>query len=96
MNKKSQIVQLLLSLLFGPLGLFYSSLVGGILFTLIAAGLSAGFLGVGWFIVYPFVLFAGFFTVSRRNREVRLDQRRHEDVVEAMREGILKDEQRNR
>ena len=74
--KKSQIVQFLLSLLFGPLGLFYSSLAGGILFTLVAAGLSVGFFGVGWFLVYPFVLLAGFFTVARRNREAGVDERR--------------------
>jgi len=95
LNKKSHIVQLLLSLLFGPLGLFYSSLVGGILFTLVAAGLSAGFFGVGWFFVYPFVLIAGFFTVANRNREVKVGEQRHRDVVEAMREGVLKDEKRS-
>lgn len=85
MKKKSQIVQLLLSLFFGPLGLFYSSLAGGILFTLVAAGLSVGFFGVGWFLVYPFVLIAGFFTVNRRNREVREGERRHQELVEATR-----------
>ena len=92
--KKSQIVQFLLSLLFGPLGLFYSSLAGGILFTLVAAGLSVGFFGVGWFLVYPFVLLAGFFTVARRNREAGVDERRHRETVEAMREGVLRDERR--
>ena len=92
MTRKSQIVQLLLSLLFGPLGLFYSSLVGGICFTLVAAGLSVGFFGVGWFLVYPFVLLTGFFTVARHNRGVRVDERRHRETVEAMREGVLRDE----
>ena len=92
--KKSQIVQFLLSLVFGPLGLFYSSLAGGILFTLIATGLSVGFFGVGWFIVYPFVLLAGFFTVARRNAEAYHGERRHRETVEAMREGVLRDEQR--
>lgn len=86
MQKKSQIIQLILSVLFGPLGLFYSSLAGGVLFTLVAAGLSVGFFGIGWFVVYPFVLLAGFFTVSRRNREFREGERRHQDVVEAMRQ----------
>ncbi|MFK7993554.1 MAG: hypothetical protein AB8B87_05420 [Granulosicoccus sp.] len=85
MKKKSQLIQLLLSVLFGPLGLFYSSLAGGVLFTLVAAGLSVGFFGVGWFLVYPIVLFTGFFTVSRRNREFREGERRHQEVVDAAR-----------
>lgn|GEM_PF-851337 len=90
--KKSQIVQLLLSLVFGPLGLFYSSIAGGIVFTLVAAGLSVGFFGIGWFLVYPFVLLSGFFTVARRNGEAKVGERRHRETVEAMREGVLKDE----
>jgi len=85
-KKKSQILQLILSVLFGPLGLFYSSLAGGVLFTLVAAGLSVGFFGIGWFLVYPFVLIAGFFTVSSRNREFREGERRHQDVVEALKQ----------
>ncbi len=85
MKKKSQVIQLLLSLVFGPLGLFYSSLAGGVLFTLVAAGLSAGFFGIGWFLVYPFVLLVGFLTVHRRNQEFREGERRHQDVVDAMR-----------
>ena len=92
--KKSQIVQFLLSLVFGPLGLFYSSLAGGILFTLVAAGLSVGFFGIGWFLVYPFVLVTGFFTVARRNGEARVGERRHRETVDAMREGVLRDESR--
>ena len=87
MTKKSQIVQLLLNLVFGPLGLFYSSWVAGLVFTLIAAGLSAGFFGVGWFFVYPFVLLAGFFTVHRHNDSVRVDERRHRELLDATRTG---------
>ena len=87
MTKKSQIVQLLLNLVFGPLGLFYSSWVAGLAFTLVAAGLSAGFIGIGWFFVYPFVLIAGFFTVARHNSGVRLDERRHRELVDATRGG---------
>ena len=87
MTKKSQIIQLLLNLVFGPLGLFYSNWVAGLVFTLIAAGLSAGFLGVGWFLVYPFVLVAGFFTVAKHNSHVRLDERRHREILDATRGG---------
>lgn len=87
MNKKSQIVQLVLNLLFGPLGLFYSSWVAGLVFTLIAAGLSVGVFGVGWFLVYPFVLAIGFFTVHRHNSDVRVDERRHRELVDATRDG---------
>lgn len=86
-KKKSQIIQFLLSVIFGPLGLFYSSLAGGVLFTLVAAGLSAGFFGLGWFLVYPFVLLVGFFTVSRRNSEFKESERRHQEVVDAARQG---------
>lgn len=87
--KKSQILQFILNLLFGPLGLFYSSMAAGIVFTLIAVGLSVGLFGVGWFLVYPFVLVFGFFTVARHNRSVRADERRHQEVVAAAREGRI-------
>ena len=88
--KKSQIVQFLLNLVFGPLGLFYSSLVGGLVFTLIATGLSVGIFGVGWFLVYPFVIGTGFFTVARHNSGVRIDERRHAELVDATREGAAR------
>lgn len=85
--KKSQILQFILNLLFGPLGLFYSSAVAAIVFLLIAVGLSVGVFGVGWFLVYPFVLFAGFFTVAGHNRRVRQEERRHRELLGAAREG---------
>jgi hypothetical protein len=85
--KKSQIIQLLLNLVFGPLGLFYSNWVAGLLFTLIAVGLSAGLFGFGWFLVYPFVIATGFFTVWRFNKRVKIDERRHQEIVEAARQG---------
>lgn len=83
--KKSQIIQFLLNLVFGPLGLFYSNWVAGLVFTLIAAGLSAGFFGIGWFLVYPFVMITGFFTVRKFNQRVKVDERRHQELVQATR-----------
>ncbi len=87
--KKSQILQFILNVLFGPLGLFYSSMAAGVVFTLIAVGLSVGLFGVGWFLVYPFVLVFGFITVARHNRGARAEERRHREVVDAAREGRI-------
>ena len=89
MRRKSQLIQLLLNLFLGPLGLFYSNWIVAAVFTLIAIGLSVGLFGWGWLLVYPFVLITGFITVARHNRAVTLDERRHNEIVDAAREGRI-------
>ena len=69
--KKSQFVGFLLTLAFGPFGLFYSSVP--VALSLILLGLFVGLFtfGVGSFIVWPMSIFAGFFTVANWNKRLR-------------------------
>lgn len=87
MVKKSQIVQFFLNLFLGPLGLFYSSLAGA-LFWLVLVIVVGGFTwGVGALFLWPFIILTGMFTVYRHNRGVRTAEKRHEELVQAAREG---------
>lgn len=82
MVRKSQIIQFLLTVFFGPLGLFYSS-VAAALFWLFAFFVVITFtFFLGAVLLWPFVILTGFFTVNRHNRAARLDQRRHEELLE--------------
>lgn len=85
--KKSHIVQFLLNILLGPLGLFYSSTAAGIVFTVLGIALSFILVLIGWFVLYPFVIVTGFITVASHNRRVRMDEQRHRELVDAAREG---------
>jgi hypothetical protein len=65
---KSQRTQFLLSLLFGPIGLLYSSFPGGILLLLATAVLVKDFGRTGILFVWPAAIATGFLTVRHWNR----------------------------
>lgn len=65
---KSQRTQVLLTLLFGPVGLLYSSFPGGILLLLAAAVLVKDFGRIGILFVWPPAVATGFLTVRHWNR----------------------------
>lgn len=65
---KSQRAQALLTLLFGPLGLFYSSFPGAVLLLLAAAVLVKDFGRIGILFVWPAAVATGFLTVRHWNR----------------------------
>lgn len=65
---KSPRTQLLLTLLFGPAGLLYSSFPGGVVLLLAAAVLYKDFGGAGILFVWLASIAIGFFTVRRWNR----------------------------
>lgn len=52
-EEKSLFRALLLTLLFGPIGLFYASVIGGVLMTALAIGLGAATYGLGALAVWP-------------------------------------------
>lgn len=87
--KKSHIIQFLLALLFGPLGLFYSNTVAGVVFLLIAIGVGSVTAGVGVLFIWPLFILVGFFTVARYNKGIRIDEKRHQELVEAAKEGRI-------
>jgi uncharacterized RDD family membrane protein YckC len=70
---KSQTTQLLLGLVLGPLGLFYSSVPAAVLLSLLAAVLAKDTGGPGVLFVWPAALATGYFTVRSWNR--RAEQR---------------------
>ena len=69
--KKSQLVGFLLTLAFGPFGLFYSSVP--VALSLIVLGFFLGLFtfGIGSFMVWLISIFTGFLTVARWNKRLR-------------------------
>ena len=81
--KKSQLIGFVLTFLFGPLGLFYSSVPAALAF--LFAGIVFGFITVGMalVVIWPASIITGFFTVHRFNSNVVLEERRHKELLEA-------------
>lgn len=65
---KSQRTQLVLTLLFGPIGLLYSSFPGGVLLLVAAPVLYNDFGRAGILFVWLAAIVTGFFSVRRWNR----------------------------
>jgi hypothetical protein len=77
MTKKSQVFGFILALIFGPLGLFYSSAIMAVIY--IGIGISAAvFVGdpsiasVAGTIIWFVSIITSFFTVSSHNRKVEM------------------------
>lgn len=81
--KKSYLVQFFLNLFFGPLGLFYSSVAAAIAFTIAAVMIAFVTFFIGAFFVWPVTILVGFYTVSRYNKKVELDEQRHQEIMNA-------------
>ena len=84
--KKSQLIGFILTFLFGPLGLFYSSIPAALGFLI--ASIIFGLLTVGMalIVIWPLSIITGFFTVHRHNSEAALEERRHKELLEATKE----------
>ncbi|MGB7299385.1 MAG: hypothetical protein WA888_06120 [Burkholderiaceae bacterium] len=83
--RKSQLVGILLTLFFGPLGLFYSSVAAAIAMLILAVAIGSFTFFVGALFVWPFCVLLSLFTVHRHNRAVKIEERRHQQLVEATR-----------
>ena len=59
MLSKSQIVQFFLCLFFGPLGLFYSSLSGALVWLVVVIVVGGFTFGVGALFLWPFIILTG-------------------------------------
>ena len=81
--KKSQFVQFLLTLLFGPLGLFYSSTGAGLGFTLVTISLGAVTGGIAAILMWVVSILTGFLTVSNYNAAIAKSDRQHAELVAA-------------
>ncbi len=65
---KSMGISILLSLLFGPIGLFYSTIIGGIIMSLLSLIIGVLTMGLGVFVLWPVCAAWGAFAVMRYNR----------------------------
>ena len=81
--RKSYIVSLFLTTLFGPVGLFYTTLAGAIAMTLVSVGVASVTSGLGLLVVWPVSMLAGIGTVHSHNRKMALEERRHRELVAA-------------
>ena len=93
--RKSHIISLILTFIFGPLGLFYSTIGGAIALTILAIAIGSITLGIGALFLWPVAMIVGFFAVNRHNRRANLDDRRHEELVQATREGTSNPQNKN-
>lgn len=83
---KSQIIGFILTAIFGPLGLFYSSVPAGIAMLILAVIVGSATFVLGAFFVWPLCILLSFITVHRHNRAVKIEERRHEQLIEATRQ----------
>lgn len=69
-HSKSQLLGFLLTLVFGPLGLFYSNWIAGLILCLITFTSAASF--VGPIVCWLLAIILSFFTVNNYNNKVRM------------------------
>lgn len=66
-NKKSLGLALLLALFFGPLGLLYASILGGIVMFLVNLIIAIPTLGVGLLLTWPLTVLWAFLAINKHN-----------------------------
>ncbi len=70
-GEKSMVASILLSLIFGPLGLFYASVTGGIVMLLISIVVAIFTLGVGLLITFPICIIWAAVATNTHNQKMR-------------------------
>jgi hypothetical protein len=83
--KKSQLTGFILTLIVGPIGLFYSSSAAAIGLILLALVLGVPTMGIGAIIVWPIAILTGFYTVGKHNARVEIEEKRHRELLSATR-----------
>lgn len=81
--EKSQFTGFLLTLFFGPLGLFYSSMPATLGFVIASLAFGAVTMGFAIFLIWPISIIVGFFTVSNHNSKIAMEEKRHKELLEA-------------
>jgi TM2 domain-containing membrane protein YozV len=72
MNQKSTGVALLLTFFFGPLGLFYSSVMGGVIMLLVGGIIIVFTVGIGSILVWPICMIWAVMATSSHNKRLLL------------------------
>lgn len=70
-GEKSMVASILLSLIFGPLGLLYASVTGGIVMLLISIVVAIFTLGLGLLITFPICIIWAVIATNTYNENVR-------------------------
>lgn len=87
--RKSLLVSFFLTLLFGPLGLLYSSIAAGIGMTLISFFVLPATAFIAMIVIWPLCILVGLYTTGKYNREVALEEVRHRELLDAAKTGGL-------
>lgn len=69
-TKKSLVASILLTLFFGPLGLIYSSVSGGIIMIIVSILLSIFTLGLGLLVSFPISIIWGILATNAHNAKI--------------------------
>jgi TM2 domain-containing membrane protein YozV len=72
MNQKSTGVALLLTFFFGPLGLFYSSVMGGVIMLLVGGIIIVFTAGIGSILVWPICMIWAVMATGSHNKRLLL------------------------
>ena len=75
--------QLVLTVFFGPVGLFYSNVILALALIFIAFGIGVVTLGLGALLMWPVAIVAGFWSVGNYNDKLAVEEKRHDDIVRA-------------
>lgn len=70
-GEKSMVASILLSLVFGPLGLLYASVTGGIVMLLVSVVVAIFTLGIGLLITFPICIIWAVIATNTYNENVR-------------------------
>ena len=83
---KSQGLGFLLTFVFGPLGLLYSSMIGAVILIPIAILIALFTIGVGAFLLWPICWIVSFVGIMNHNKRVDAkEDARHQEIVDAVR-----------
>jgi hypothetical protein len=83
--KKSYFASFLLTLFFGPLGLFYSSTAAALAFVLIDIAVGLITYSIGLIFLWPVHILVGIATVGSYNSKIELEAARHSELVMSLR-----------
>lgn len=78
---KSYLVSFALCFFFGALGVFYSSIPGGIIMTVLSIVIGGWTFGIGLLLLWPISILVGLWSVRIHNAEVALFASRHEELM---------------
>lgn len=91
MKKKSHGANILLTLLFGPLGLLYASAWQAVILTVVTIGLASVASVTGVLVVWGLCILLGASAVKKHNDAIILredkEERRHQELLDATRQG---------